>query len=201
MRVRESWTDRLPALSDLQQDWEPVPRAALIAWIIFYSLFLYQLARGSGILLLMDNVFVPIHEGGHLLFRFFGEFITIAGGTFLQLFVPFALAVYFLFRRQSQGVAFCLFFFFEQFLPVATYMADARAQELPLLTVGDSEYVIHDWNYLFGKLGLLAHDTQIAAVVRMIGWLGMIGVVVWLIWRGFNDVAPESTQKDNVAGT
>ena len=80
----------------------------------------------------MDNVFVPIHEGGHLLFRFCGEFISVAGGTFLQLFVPFALAVYFLFRRQSQGVAFCLFFFFEQFLPIATYMADARAQDLPV---------------------------------------------------------------------
>ncbi|MGA9484016.1 MAG: hypothetical protein WBV48_18985, partial [Candidatus Acidiferrales bacterium] len=128
-------------------------------------------------------------------------FISIAGGTFLQLFVPFSLAVYFLFRRQSQGVAFCLFFFFEQFLPIATYMADARAQELPLLTVGDSEYVIHDWNYLFGKLGVLAHDTQIATAFRMIGWLGMIGVVVWLIWHGLNDVAPASRQKNNVAGT
>lgn len=199
MHVPESWTDRLPVLQDLEQSWEPVPRAALIAWIVFYTLFLYQVGHGSGILLLMDGVFVPIHEGGHLLFRFAGEFISVAGGTFLQLLVPFALAVYFLFRRQSLGVAFCLFFFFEQFLPIATYMADARAQELPLLTVGDSDYVIHDWNYLFGKLGVLAHDTQIATAFRMIGWLGMIGVVVWLIWRGLNDVAPESRQKNNIA--
>ena len=188
MRLPESWTERLPALEELEQDWEPVPRAALVAWIIFYALFLYQRARGSGLLLLMDGVFVPIHEGGHLLFRFGGEFIMVAGGTFLQLFVPFALATYFFFRRQSQGVAFCLFFFFEQFLPIATYMADARAQDLPLLTVGDAEYVIHDWNYLFGKLGVLEHDTQIASAVRAIGWLGMLGVVIWLIWRGVNDV-------------
>jgi hypothetical protein len=200
VRLPESWTVHFPALADLEQEWEPVPRAALIAWIIFYSLFLYQVGRGSGIMLLMDNVFVPIHEGGHLLFRFAGEFISVAGGTFLQLFVPFALAAYFLFRRQSQGVAFCLFFFFEQFLPIATYMADARAQGLPLLTVGDSEYVIHDWNYLFGKLGVLEHDTQIATAFRVIGWVGMIGVVVWLIWRGLNDVAPESRQKNNIAG-
>ena len=81
----------------------------------------------------MDGVFVPIHEGGHLLFRFFGEFLNIAGGTLLQLGVPVALAIYFLFQRQAQGVAFCMFFFFEQFLPIATYMADARAQDLPLL--------------------------------------------------------------------
>ncbi len=67
-----------------------------------------------------DLVFVPIHEGGHLLFRFFGEWIMVAGGTFLQLFVPFALAVYFVFQRQLPGTAFCAFFFFEQFLPVGT---------------------------------------------------------------------------------
>jgi hypothetical protein len=121
-----------------------------------------------------------------------GEFISVAGGTFLQLFVPFALAAYFFFRRQSQGVAFCLFFFFEQFLPLATYMADARAQDLPLLTVADAEYVIHDWNYLFGRLGVLEHDTQIASAVRMIGWLGMFGIVVWLIWCGISDVAVKS---------
>jgi hypothetical protein len=187
-------SERLPFLEELEQEWEPLPRAALVAWIIFYVLFLYQVGRGSGILLLMDGVFVPIHEGGHLLFRLAGEFIAVAGGTFLQLFVPFALAVYFFFRRQSQGVAFCLFFFFEQLLPIATYMADARAQDLPLLTVGDAEYVIHDWNYLFGKLGILEHDTQIASAVRLIGWLGMVGIVLWLIWRGVNDVPPKARQ-------
>lgn len=115
MRFPESWIERLPVLEELEQDWDPVPRAALVAWIIFYSLFLYQVARGTGILLLMDGVFVPIHEGGHLLFRWGGEFIGVAGGTFLQLFAPFALAVYFLFRRQSQGVAFCLFFSLSNF--------------------------------------------------------------------------------------
>jgi hypothetical protein len=137
----------------------------------------------------MDGVFVPIHEGGHLVFRFFGEFISVAGGTFLQLFAPFALAMYFMFKRQTQGVAFCLFFMFDQFLPTATYMADARRLELPLLTVGDAEYVIHDWEYLFGKLGVLQYDTRIAAMVRAAGWIGMIGVCVWLVWRGLNDVA------------
>ena len=192
MRVATELADRLPFLEPLERDWDRIPKAALVAWIIFYGLFLYEAARGSGILLLMDGVFVPIHEGGHLLFRFFGEFLSVAGGTFLQLFVPLALAAYFLIQRQAQGVGFCLFFFFEQFLPIATYMADARAQDLPLLTIGDGDDVIHDWNYLFGKLGLLQHDTQIAATVRMIGWLGMLAVVAWVVWRGLKSSAIES---------
>ena len=86
-------------------------------------------------------------------------------------------------RRQVQGTAFCLFFFFEQFLPISVYMADARAQELPLLTVGDTDKVIHDWNYLFTKFGVLDHDTQIAQAFRIIGWIGMLATVAWMAWR------------------
>jgi hypothetical protein len=183
MNLPESWTERLPFLEPLQDDWHPVHRAVLGIGAVFYALFLYQAARGSGPMLMIDVVFVPIHEGGHLLFRFFGEFLAVAGGTILQLAVPAMLAVFFVFQRQIPGTTFCLFFFFEQFLPIATYMADARAQELPLLTVGDSDDVIHDWNYLFGKFGVLDHDTQIAHAVRILGWLGMIATFAWFVWR------------------
>ena len=115
MQLPESLTDRVPLLEALENDWDPIPRWALVAWSGFYSLFLYQVARGNGFLLLMDGVFVPIHEGGHLLFRFFGEFLNIAGGTLMQLGVPIALAIYFLFQRQAQGVAFCMFSFLSSF--------------------------------------------------------------------------------------
>ena len=184
MNLPDAITERMPFLEPLEEDWQPVARWALAGWVFFYLLFLYQAYRHHGPLLMIDLVFVPIHEGGHLLFRFFGgQWIDVAAGTGMQLFVPFALAVYFAFKRQISGTAFCAFFFFEQFLPIATYMADARAQVLQLVTVGDSDYVIHDWNYLFSSVGLLDHDTQIAAVVRALGWLGMCAVVGWLVWR------------------
>ena len=183
VNLPDTWTERLPFLAALEEDWEFVPRAVFGVAIAFYAIFLFQAARGTGFPQWMDLVFIPIHEGGHLLFRFFGEFLAVAGGTFLQLGVPLMLASYFLLHRQVQGVAFCIFFFFEQFLPISVYMADARAQELPLLTVGDTDDVIHDWNYLFGKFGVLEHDTQIAKIVRVIGWIGMLGTVAWMIWR------------------
>jgi hypothetical protein len=183
VKVPESWIERLPLLEALKEDWEPVPRAVLIMASAFYTLFLIQVAHGSGVPQWMDLVFVPIHEGGHLLFRFFGEFLNVAGGTITQTGVPLLLAIYFVLRRQVQGTAFCTFFFFEQFLPIATYMADARAQQLPLLTVGDAEYVIHDWEYLFSKLGVLDHDTQIAQAVRVLGWIGMTATVAWMVYR------------------
>ena len=76
-------------------------------------------------------------------------------------------------------------------------MADARAQDLPLLTVGDGDYVIHDWNYLFTKLGVLQHDTQIGGTFRILGWIGMLAVVAWLIWRGANSEAAPNEQDEH----
>jgi hypothetical protein len=201
VRLPDSWTERFPFLDALEEDWDPVPGWALAAWLAFYALFLYQAARGQGLLLMIDLVFIPIHEGGHLFFSYFGRALHVAGGTILQLLAPLLLAGYFAFRRQAQGTAFCIFFFFEQFLPVATYMADARAQELPLLTVGNPEFVEHDWYVMFGALGLLEHDTQIASAVRFAGWLGMLSTVGWLIWRKIaNPAVPVGPASKNERG-
>jgi len=183
MDIPDALSERFPFLDALEESWEPVSRPALYGWLGFYLLLITNAAFGGHLFQWFDLVFIPIHEGGHLLFRMFGEWVSVAGGTFLQLFVPFALATHFAFRRQIPGAAFCAFFFFEQFIPIGIYMADARAQELPLLTVGDSDDVIHDWFYLFQHAGLLDHDTQIGGTFRMLGWIGMLATVVWFAWR------------------
>jgi hypothetical protein len=182
--IPQTWIERAPLLERLNEPWRPLPGWAIGAWLAFYILFLFQLASGSGFLPMIDLVFVPIHEGGHLLFGYLGHAFMVVGGTLLQLLVPFALATSFCFQRHIAGTAFCMFCFFEQFLPTATYMADARAQELPLLTVGSPEFVEHDWFAMFSSLGVLAHDTQIAAGVRIAGWMGMVLVMAWLVWSG-----------------
>jgi hypothetical protein len=187
MRVPESITDRVPALAILEEAWEPVSQAALAGWVLFYVVVLLGAAAGGGVARYFDLVFVPIHEGGHLLFGWFGShWLMVAGGTLLQLGVPFALAVYFAFRRQIPGTAFCAFFFFEQFLPVGIYMADSRSQSLTYVTVGDPDQAEHDWYYLFSHAGVLEHDTQIGGAVRLLGWMGMLAVVGWLIWRAWS---------------
>jgi len=183
MEIPGALSERFPFLDALEQEWEPVSRVAFFGWLSFYAVLIGNALFGGHLFQWFDLVFIPIHEGGHLLFRLFGEWIMVAGGTFLQLFVPFALGVYFAFNRQPLGTAFCGFFFFEQFLPISIYMADARAQELPLLTVGDSEDVIHDWFYLFSHAGLLEHDIQIANFVRLAGWIGMFLTVAWFSYR------------------
>ena len=95
-----------------------------------------------------------------MLFGWFGPTLGLWGGTILQWLVPLLLAAYFFTQRQTTAFAFCSFFFFENWLYTATYMADARVMILPLVTAGDSDYVEHDWHTIFSSLGVLQYDTK-----------------------------------------
>ena len=173
----------LTFLESLQEDWKPVSKPAAIGWCIFYGLFIFHALRAHGGFLLIDHVNLVIHEGGHLLFGWLGQTLSLWGGTLLELIVPFALAVYFTFSRHTTGAAFSSFFFFENFLYIGTYMADARSQGLPLVTVGDPEEGGHDWFNIFSSLGLLPYDRTIGGMTRLAGWRGMLATVGWLIYR------------------
>jgi hypothetical protein len=189
MRPPDSGSDDLLPREPRERPWARVSPFVFIVSLLFFGLFLYGLVRDMEMPRLMDNVFMQIHAGGHVLFRVFGLTAAVAGGTFLQLFVPFALGLYFIRQRQPLGVALSMFFFFEQFLPIARYMADAQAQQLPWASIGRYESLIHDWNYLFTQLGVLSYATMIAGIVGSIGCLGMIGVTFWFLWRAVTDMA------------
>ena len=125
----------------------------------------------SGQCWLLGNVDFVIHEAGHPIFGLFlGEFIGILGGTLMQLLMPAAFTTYFLFFRHDLYAACATGVWVAEnlFGSVATYIGDARARILPL---HGGPYVIHDWNYLLGKLGLLEWDHVIAWTVRAAGVL------------------------------
>lgn len=168
-------------------EWQTVPRGQWMGWTIFYVLLLLYLAANWGQLTLLDNLHLPIHEGGHLLFGYLGETPGLWGGTLLQLLVPAALAVSFALRRELPGTVFCVFAFFHSLTGVATYMADALRQELPLVTVGaPADEAQHDWVRIFSSLGLLPHAIQIGSFTRLIAWSGMVGAVAWFAWQQFH---------------
>jgi hypothetical protein len=171
----------------LVQDWRPASRSGVVAWLVFYVGFLIYAFTRHGAFLFIDLANLVVHEGGHLLFGWFGPVLGLWGGTILQWLVPLLLAAYFFSQRQTTAFAFCLFFFFENWLYTATYMADARAMVLPLVTAGDSDYIEHDWHTIFSSLGVLQYDTKIAAVISFLGWLGMLATVVWLVRRSLTD--------------
>jgi hypothetical protein len=177
------YLDSILEWSGAREDWRPISRWSVLAWLVFYVLFLIYAFRMHGGYLFIDSANLVVHEGGHLLFRWFGPTLCLWGGTILQWLVPLLLAMYFFHERQPAAFVFCAFFFFENWLYTATYMADARAMILPLVTTGDPDYVEHDWNTIFTSLGVLPYDTRIAAIVSFLGWCGMMASTAWLAAR------------------
>jgi len=177
------YLDALIEASGAREPWHPVPRWALVAWLVFFLWFLAYAFTKHGGFLFIDTPNMVVHEGGHALFGWFGETLGLWGGTILQWLVPLLLAIYFFHQRQVAGFVFCLFFFFENWIYTATYMADARVMELPLVTLGDPEFAKHDWNTIFTNLGVLQYDTLIAGIVRFLGWCGMLACTAWLASR------------------
>jgi hypothetical protein len=168
-----------------EQEWQPVSKPVWIFWLAFYALFFLHALTDRDGYLIIDSVNLIVHEAGHLLFSWFGATAGLWGGTIMELLVPLALAAHFAYHRQTTGAVFASFFLFENLLYISLYMADARAQVLPLVTVGDpGAGEAHDWFLILSRWGLLQYDVRIAMFVRAIGWLGMLATAGWLAWHG-----------------
>ncbi len=132
----------------------------------FYNL------EGS-LLMPLSALKLVFHEAGHWIFGILGiRFITVAGGTLMQLVFPIACLVNFLYLQKSPaGVLFSLFWLGENLMEISWYMVDAKVQAL-ILTTGMSgrEGGGHDWGNMLGCLGLADYCVGMAQVVH---WAGL----------------------------
>jgi hypothetical protein len=163
--------------------WIRLPLIAYLAYALLQHL--REDVYGS---LLFAGVTFAIHELGHIVFSFLPMFGEIAAGSVAQLAVPLLCA--WLFWRQPDYFAVTVmgaWLAFSMF-NVATYVADARLRELPLIGPGAGE-PIHDWNYILDSLGMLEMDAALAALLRFAG--GAIGLasiaaglfICWVMWQ------------------
>jgi hypothetical protein len=129
-----------------------------------------------------------IHEGGHFLFTFFGDWLHFLGGTFAQLLVPLGLAAYFLYRRQRYESAFCGFWFGESMMYMARYMGDAQEQILPLLGRGT-----HDWNWMFSRMGVLSSCKTFELVFHVIASIIVLVSIGYMLYNAFRRKKPAVT--------
>lgn len=166
--------------------WKPISRLGGGFWLFAYALFLLHAWRDTTGFLFPDFVNLMIHEAGHVFFGWGGHTIMLLGGTLGELIVPLLCAAGFLFQRQIYGFTFSIFWFFENFLYIGTYMADARTSALPLVNGDES-----DWTLLFGQWNILQHDQRIGNFVRFIGWVGMVCILGWLAYQTFRKKEPE----------
>jgi hypothetical protein len=151
-----------------------VTRAPLILLLAWFTAS--HLVFGA-VWVFIDNVNLLFHEAGHFLFSWGGTTLTALGGTLGQLMWPAGLAAYFWFRRRDRfGTAVCVWWFGENLIGIGRYMADAAFEELALIG-GD----VHDWNFLFGRWGLLSSGQEIGRASRIAGAIIMLGALVPLV--------------------
>ena len=123
----------------------------------------------------LDNVDLPIHEFGHLLFRPLGEFMMVAGGSLFQVIFPAIFAGYFFWQKSFYSSAIALFWVGQSILNVWAYASDAVVMKL-VLTSGftGSEGSFHDWNYLLTATGFISSANAVAGIIRLAGTLVII---------------------------
>lgn len=166
--------------------WNRISRLGGSFWLFSYVLFLLYAWRDTTGFLFPDFVNLMIHEAGHMFFSWGGHTIMLLGGTLGELIVPVFCAAGFLYKRQIYGFAFSVFWFFENFLYIGTYMADARTSALPLVNSDES-----DWTLLFEQWNILPYDQKIGGFFRLMGWVGMLAAICWLAYQTYRSEQPE----------
>lgn len=140
----------------------------------------------------LDMVDLPIHETGHLIFRLFGEFMMIAGGSLFQIIVPAVFVGYFWWNEKYYSAAIVLFWVGQSIINVYIYAADAVVMQL-MLTSGmtGSEGGFHDWNYMLTSLGLIGSTKVVAGLIRLVGTVTIIAAAVVSIYYAFHSPVQE----------
>jgi hypothetical protein len=121
---------------------------------------------------ILDHANLAFHEAGHLFFRILGPTMELYGGTLGQLVFPIVVSVSFWRRGAALAGALGVVWLMQNFLNIARYMADARAQVLPLVGGGE-----HDWAHILSRWGAISADTLLAGRLSALAWFGVI--ITW----------------------
>ncbi len=120
------------------------------------------------------------HEAGHVIFRVFGEWVGVLGGTLGQLLMPGVLCGALLWKnRDPFGAAIGLWLVGVSVLDVSPYMYDAPEPRLTLLGGGTGNDSFHDWIYLFDSVNQLHHAHAIGAFTHAAGAALVLLALAW----------------------
>lgn len=163
-------------------------------WLFFVYLYVHILSFYQGSI---TNVFLAglyfiqfgIHEAAHIVLMFMPPVFTAAAGSLSEIAFT-GLITYAAVRAKAYfAMVFCMVWMMLAMTSAGNYMADSRAQQMPL--IGPGENPQHDWHFVFSQLGWLDYDTIIGTTVKIGGdVIGLIGLLIGLyfivrsiIWR------------------
>jgi hypothetical protein len=165
------------------EEWERVPPGKLALFAAGLGGFV-AIVRASepGFIMGLDHANLLFHEAGHPIVGLVSQRLETYGGTLGQLVFPILMAVGFWKKGKVLSLAAASVWFWENFLNIARYMADARQLKLPLVGGGD-----HDWNTILARWDILQYDTRIAASLQFAAWSGIALTGAWVLGRAWQD--------------
>lgn len=121
-----------------------------------------------------------VHEASHLVVMFLPQILVAMAGSIGEVLFPILIVIASLRAKAYFAMIFGLLWLGLALRSVGLYMADARAQAIPI--IGPGQNVHHDWNYVFGELGWLGADTVIGGTVQAVGAIiGALALVYGLM--------------------
>lgn len=160
-------------------------RAVLLAAIAFYGvkLALMDIPSWEMSSSLIHLPMVPIHEFGHILFRPFGEFMMLLGGSLFQILLPLIFGGVFLVKnRDPFAASVMLWWSAVAVMDIAPYIYDAWAPQHVLLTGRTGDTGAHDFIDTLGMLDLLHLARPIGRAVHAFGMAIMLAALAWGAW-------------------
>ncbi len=174
-------------------------RVLALALVTLWTIWIFRsvdIAAGEAGSFFLWAVLTPFHEAGHVLLMWAPQFVTVLGGTLSQWLMPAGLAAMLLIsRRDPFGAALFAWLLGNSLIMTAVYMFDAFDPKIMLLggsTGADSDG--HDWQNIFGDLGLLPRAQGIGS---FFGWLGRALMLVALAWAALIVWMQRSRVSDN----
>lgn len=156
----------------------------LLGYLSLYLATDYQTPHGRHdmpfVVWIIDTIDLFIHEGGHGIFKFLGQFMHFLGGSLIQFIIPVTTIVVFLRTSGPRTLMATLYWLGQNMINVSIYIADAPKQQLTLI----SRHAMHDWRWLCGYMGIMDSAGDLAAMVAFLGTvslLGAIGVTIYYI--------------------
>lgn len=162
-------------------------RCIAYAFFFVWGWRLYAMDIGDADIMnsFMHLIVLPVHEAGHMLFIPFGRFMSVLGGSLLQVLLPLILMASFMFgfggsRRDNFAASLMLWWAAVAIINVAPYIWDAFDPKMMLLggkTGAESDG--HDWQNILGDLGLIKRAHLIAGIAHKLGLAVMLLAWAW----------------------
>ena len=155
----------------------------------------------------LGKIILPWHEAGHVIFRPFGRFMTILGGTLAQHHFPILLGLALLVKRRDPfGASLAFWLLGYSVIYTGWYMHDAGDPQAMMVNGQSSaETDGHDFINIFSDMGgwWLLHATTIGVVVGRIGEAMMcmgLGWGAWMAWLQKANLSDSAFAESSVDG-